>query len=228
MIQTTLIRRIHKEFLVSIHHTLWVLMQSKASFWPYFYQEFFGCVEQKKKMFGEEFPCLYYVLMSYFFEKCRASQTKKWYSKNRGLHLILSHDISYQTLPCYSLAFFAQSSLHYRVYDTILHLTVGLIKSVQSTADFAWTPCNALNTTAVTRGSHKREAFANRVMDTHARVPRASLQKKPRVQDQFPRAKKVGKQDTHFSLLSNVLDFSVKSLSDILITFYWVPDIGKV
>ena len=76
MIQTTLIRRIHKEFLVSIHHTLWVLMQSKASFWPYFYQEFFGCVEQKKKMFREEFPCLYYLLMSYFFEKCRASQTK--------------------------------------------------------------------------------------------------------------------------------------------------------
>ena len=32
---------------------------------------------------------------------------------------------------------------------------------------------------------------------------------------------------THFSFLSNVLDFSVKSLSDILITFYWVPDIGK-
>ena len=45
--------------------------------------------------------------------------------KNRGRHLILSHDTSDWD----DVGFFAQSSLHYRVWDTILHLNT-LMQSI--------------------------------------------------------------------------------------------------
>ena len=167
-------------------------MQSKASFWPYFYQEFFGCVEQKKKMFGEEFPCLYYVLMSYFFEKCRASQTKKWYSKNRGLHLILSHDTSDLLFSGVFRTIIASlSSLrHYFAFDSGLDKINSRARQILlGHPVMHWTRQQL-------RGGHKREAFANRVMDTHARVPRASLQKNLEYKINF-RAQKRWENRTH-------------------------------
>ena len=128
-------------------------------------------VLNRMKMFGEEFPCLYYVLMSYFFEKCRASQTKMVLKKSWSTsNLVTRHLISDSPLlfsGVFRTIIASLSSLrHYFAFDSGLDKINSMAQQILlGHPVMHWTRQQL-------RGGHKREAFANRVMDTHARASR--------------------------------------------------------
>ena len=93
--------------------------------------------------------------------------------KNRGLHLILSHDIRLSlvipSLLCsfsHNHPFIIESTTLYFAFDSGLDKINSMAQQILlGHPVMHWTRQQL-------RGGHKREAFANRVMDTHARASR--------------------------------------------------------
>ena len=99
--------------------------------------------------------------------------TQKKKKKNRGLHLILSHDIRLSlvipSLLCsfsHNHPFIIESTTLYFAFDSGLDKINSMAQQILlGHPVMHWTRQQL-------RGGHKREAFANRVMDTHARASR--------------------------------------------------------
>ena len=166
-------------------------MQSKASFWLFIksFKLFWVCWTEwcleKNFLVCTTYSCL-------ISSKNVVLAKQKWYSKNRGLHLILSHDTSDLLFSGVFRTIIASlSSLrHYFAFDS------GLDKINSRARQILLGHPVMHRTRQQLRGGHKREAFANRVMDTHARVPRASLQKNLEYKINF-RAQKRWENRTH-------------------------------